>query len=262
MPETTKFHQAGNEVTQIQPSPGGVVEAPDRHTDFVIHGSPADVAGYAREGNDLVPHMRAGSTIRIKGIFAHGDFCDSLCGGGAQSGQVVKSAHCPAARRSHETTTLAFFPNGRGRPNEAEEGAGALETEAQVMLRRKPSLPQPLFRAGRGCRKVPGEGEGCLDTKVQVMLRPSLPPRYLRCFAGFGFFTPLPLRQGKGDGRLHRHKQWSPTFSQRDREQRQNLQQQRRRAGAEGPTASLLHCHPTTPIPALLQRGGHSSHGR
>ncbi|MCL2523868.1 MAG: Ig-like domain-containing protein [Betaproteobacteria bacterium] len=56
-------HQNWNEVTQINIPADGVIEASERHTDFVIHAKPSDVANYAREGSDLVLSMRDGANV-------------------------------------------------------------------------------------------------------------------------------------------------------------------------------------------------------
>jgi hypothetical protein len=62
----------GGNGARVEVPPSGVVAAQDRRTDFMVRAHPSDVSNYARDGNDLVLHLRDGGAIRIQGFFAHG----------------------------------------------------------------------------------------------------------------------------------------------------------------------------------------------
>ena len=72
MSETAQTHNDWNSANRVALPPKGVVRASGQHTEFVIHAAPADVANYAREGNDLIVGLRDGGHIRIEGFFAQG----------------------------------------------------------------------------------------------------------------------------------------------------------------------------------------------
>ena len=110
VPSTVEVSQ-GSGSTSVVSVPANVdVEASDHQTNFMLNASSADVANYARQGNDLVITLHNGGVVRIKGFLAYGaDFNHVVFVGGDQA-QPANVTHAlapqPATDSAPETPVV------------------------------------------------------------------------------------------------------------------------------------------------------------